>query len=87
MWSYKRRCYKPFAISIGILSFPTFLPPSNNGMHADCTGVIEAKPIFEIAEAVGAESGGDSDDQELDMVGKGAALLFFLAGSTLTDLQ
>ena len=56
-------------------------------MHADCTGVIEAKPIFEIAEAVGVESGGDSDDQELDMVGKGAALLFFLAGFTLTDLQ
>ena len=38
-------------------------------MHADCTGVMEANPIFAMAEAVGAESGGDTDDQELDMVG------------------
>ena len=33
-------------------------------MHADCTGVIDANPIFAMAEAVGAESGGDNDDQE-----------------------
>ena len=38
-------------------------------MHADCTGVIVSNPIFAMAEAVDAESGGDSDDQELDMVG------------------
>ena len=44
--------------------FLTFLPPSNRGMHADCTGVIDANPIFAMAEAVGAESGGDNDDQE-----------------------